>query len=120
MFFISYIQTLLSITSPLVGEVDAFFAAGEGCFLKNDGMSLMKFQKKLRREATDAEQYIWYFLKNRSLHGGKFRRQHILQDILLILFVLKRSWLLSLMVGNMQRINGMFYVQRNWNAMDFG
>ena len=96
MFFISYIQTLLSITSPLVGEVDAFFAAGEGCFLKNDGMSLMKFQKKLRREATDAEQYIWYFLKNRSLHGGKFRRQHILQGYIVDFVCLEKKLVIEL------------------------
>ena len=31
--------------------------------------------KKLRREGTDAELRLWYFLRNRQLGGFKFRRQ---------------------------------------------
>ncbi|WP_224485167.1 endonuclease domain-containing protein [Robertkochia aurantiaca] len=33
------------------------------------------FRKKLRTEATPAEKYLWYHLKNRKLKGQKFRRQ---------------------------------------------
>ena len=31
--------------------------------------------RKLRRKQTDAERKLWSFLRNRQLHGYKFRRQ---------------------------------------------
>ena len=34
------------------------------------------FARQLRREMTDAEQRLWYHLRNRALMGFKFRRQH--------------------------------------------
>ena len=35
-----------------------------------------RFARKLRRSITDAEREIWHHLRNRSLMGCKFRRQH--------------------------------------------
>ena len=35
-----------------------------------------EFARKLRRNSTDAELKLWYFLRNRNLVGYKFRRQH--------------------------------------------
>ena len=32
--------------------------------------------RQLRREMTDAEQFLWRHLRMRQLHGLKFRRQH--------------------------------------------
>lgn len=32
--------------------------------------------RRLRREATDAESLLWFFLRNRRLAGFKFRRQY--------------------------------------------
>jgi very-short-patch-repair endonuclease len=32
--------------------------------------------RELRRDATDAEKLLWQLLRNRQLHGFKFRRQH--------------------------------------------
>jgi adenine-specific DNA-methyltransferase len=32
--------------------------------------------RTLRLRATDAEQRLWYFLRNRQWEGAKFRRQH--------------------------------------------
>ncbi|MBS0193605.1 MAG: DUF559 domain-containing protein [Proteobacteria bacterium] len=34
------------------------------------------FIHKLRHEATDAEQLVWFLLRDRRLDGAKFRRQH--------------------------------------------
>ncbi|MGH8752161.1 MAG: endonuclease domain-containing protein, partial [Burkholderiales bacterium] len=34
------------------------------------------FAKSLRKNKTDAEKRLWYYLKNRQLSGFKFRRQH--------------------------------------------
>ena len=35
-----------------------------------------EFARQLRRSMTDAEHRLWRFLRNRSLVGCKFRRQH--------------------------------------------
>jgi very-short-patch-repair endonuclease len=36
--------------------------------------------RKLRNKSTDAEQRLWYQLRNRQVLGAKFRRQHALDD----------------------------------------
>ena len=33
-------------------------------------------ERELRKSSTDAEQRLWYLLRNRRLDGFKFRRQH--------------------------------------------
>jgi len=38
-------------------------------------MELKQFARKLRKEQTDAEQRLWWHLRNRQLEGRKFRRQ---------------------------------------------
>ena len=42
------------------------------------GASLKTFDKakQLRKESTRAEKYLWKMLRNRSIAGFKFRRQH--------------------------------------------
>ncbi len=37
---------------------------------------LLDFARKLRIEQTDAEQLVWFLLRDRRLAGAKFRRQH--------------------------------------------
>ena len=37
---------------------------------------MIHLARKLRRNQTDCEQKLWYFLRNRQLSGHKFRRQH--------------------------------------------
>ena len=39
--------------------------------------SLILFAKKLRSNSTEAEKYLWYVLRNKSL-GVKFRRQAVI------------------------------------------
>lgn len=36
---------------------------------------LLNFRRSLRSEATISENYLWKALRNRNLHGKKFRRQ---------------------------------------------
>jgi very-short-patch-repair endonuclease len=36
----------------------------------------LEFARELRRRQTDAEQSLWHHLRNRTLMGCKFRRQH--------------------------------------------
>lgn len=39
---------------------------------------LLNFARRLRKEATSAEQFFWLLLRNRRFMGLKFRRQHSL------------------------------------------
>jgi very-short-patch-repair endonuclease len=41
---------------------------------------LLNFSKKLRRNMTDAERYLWRYLRNRQLEGYKFRRQQVIEN----------------------------------------
>lgn len=42
--------------------------------------------RSLRANQTDAEQFLWYRLRNRRLHGWRFRRQHEI-DLFIVDFV---------------------------------
>ena len=41
---------------------------------------LLSRSRKLRREASDAEQLLWSNLRGRRLNGFKFRRQYVIED----------------------------------------
>ena len=41
---------------------------------------LIEQARTLRQEKTDAEDLLWFFLRNRKLNNYKFRRQHPLPD----------------------------------------
>jgi len=87
---------LLRITSPLAGEVDAFFAAGEGCII----MALKRFKKQLRKQQTDAESILWYHLRNRGMDGYRFRRQHVLKGFIADFVCLEKSLVIELDGGH--------------------
>ena len=36
--------------------------------------------RQLRNNSTDGERMLWQYLRNRQVHGAKFRRQHALSD----------------------------------------
>src|SRR5688572_10595335 len=38
----------------------------------------MFLSRQLRRDATSFERYAWSLLRNRQMHGLKFRRQHVI------------------------------------------
>jgi very-short-patch-repair endonuclease len=37
---------------------------------------ILSYARKMRKDAPDAESYLWQFLRDRRLCGYKFRRQH--------------------------------------------
>ena len=43
----------------------------------------IKFSRLLRKRQTDAEKKLWHKLRNRSLNGVKFRRQHSIDKYVL-------------------------------------
>jgi methionine--tRNA ligase beta chain len=76
-------ESLQSLSSPLPpGEGrGGEGAGGKGKPLPKPPLpkDLLDFARQLRTEQTDAEQLIWSLLRNRSLAGAKFRRQHPLE-----------------------------------------
>ena len=44
---------------------------------------LLSHARELRARSTDAEQLMWYLLRNRNLLGCKFRRQHSVRSYIL-------------------------------------
>ena len=55
-----------------------------------------KFQKALRSSQTDAENLIWYHLRNNGLAGFKFRRQHQLQGYIVDFVCLEKKLIIEL------------------------
>jgi len=59
---------------------------GEGRVMKNK--RLIPLAKNLRKRATAAERLLWRYLRAKQMEGIKFRRQDLLEIILLTLYVL--------------------------------
>jgi very-short-patch-repair endonuclease len=55
-----------------------------------------QFARQLRRNATDVEKRLWYFLQNRQLDGYKFRRQHGIADYIVDFVCLERKLIVEL------------------------
>jgi very-short-patch-repair endonuclease len=53
-------------------------------------------RRSLRREPTDAEARLWYFVRNRRLSGMKFRRQHPLGGYFVDFVCLERRLVVEL------------------------
>jgi very-short-patch-repair endonuclease len=49
-------------------------------FQTNETILDEKRPRTLRSAATDAEKKLWHSLRNRQIHGARFRRQHALND----------------------------------------
>lgn len=57
---------------------------------------LKEFQKALRTNQTDAEQKLWYHLRNRNFLNYKFRRQHIIQGYIVDFVCIQRKLVVEL------------------------
>lgn len=44
--------------------------------LPSPSTQMIERSRRLRQQSTSAEQFLWELLRNRRLHGLKFRRQH--------------------------------------------
>ncbi len=72
--------------NPLPTSGERVPKAGEGQAHRRDPVleeKLKTYARELRASATDAEQRIWYLLRNRNFFGFKFRRQHPLAGYIL-------------------------------------
>ncbi len=45
-------------------------------------MNVIHFARRLRKNATDAEQLLWRHLRRRQVGGFKFRRQHYIESFI--------------------------------------
>ena len=57
---------------------------------------LNQFKKSLRLSQTNAENILWYYLKNRNMKGLKFRRQHVLQGYIVDFVCLEKKLIIEL------------------------
>ena len=69
--------------------------AGEGYFLIGNKCMLLKFKKSLRFNQSDAENILWYRLRNRNLNGFKFRRQHVLHGYIVDFVCLEEKFMMK-------------------------
>ena len=56
--------------------------------------------RRLRKGQTDAEQALWKLLRNRQLHGHKFRRQHPLPPYILDFYCVEKKLVVELDGGH--------------------
>lgn len=57
---------------------------------------LQQFARNLRHRQTDAEQKLWSHLRNRQLHGYKFRRQHPISTYIVDFVCIDRKLVIEL------------------------
>jgi very-short-patch-repair endonuclease len=57
---------------------------------------LKHFKKSLRKSATDAENKLWYRLRNRNFENHKFRRQQILCGYIVDFVCLEKKLVIEL------------------------
>jgi very-short-patch-repair endonuclease len=57
---------------------------------------LVKFKKALRLNQTEAEEILWYRLRNRNLNGFKFRRQYVLYGYIVDFVCLREKLIIEL------------------------
>ena len=76
--------------------------AGEGVFLYfykmpySNKPKLKYFRKKLRSNLTPAEAFLWIHLKNRQIHGRRFRRQFSIDNYILDFYCPKEKLCIEL------------------------
>jgi len=66
--------------------------------------TMLKRAKRLRKNSTDVERYLWSFLRNRYLNGYKFRRQKIIGHYI-VDFVCEKKKIIIELDGGQHAIN---------------
>ena len=66
---------------------------------------MLKRARELRKNFTDAEDYLWQFLRNRLLNGYKFRRQHVIENFYIVDFICEKRKLIIELDGDQHTEN---------------
>lgn len=59
-------------------------------------IKIRSYQKSLRSNQTDAENRLWYYLRNRNFFGYKFRRQHIIKGYIVDFVCIEKKLIIEL------------------------
>ncbi|MBR7747886.1 endonuclease domain-containing protein [Undibacterium baiyunense] len=57
---------------------------------------LKQYAREMRQNMPDAEQLLWYLLRNRRMAGAKFRRQHPVGRYILDFYCIEKSLAIEL------------------------
>lgn len=57
---------------------------------------LKKYSQNLKKNTTQSENYLWYFLRNRRLKKYKFRRQYVIPPYIVDFVCLKKKIIIEL------------------------
>ena len=57
---------------------------------------MLEFARKLRKEQTEAETYLWKYLRNRRFHGLKFKRQFVIKPYIVDFACLSKKTIIEL------------------------
>jgi len=60
------------------------------------GKTLLTRAKQLRKNSTDTEQHLWYFLRAKRLNGYKFKRQYVIGDYIVDFVCIERKLIIEL------------------------
>jgi len=71
-----------------------------GFAMKRPLDNMIAYARKLRRNQTDAEMFLWQLLRGRRLGGFKFRRQHPFGPYILDFFCMQRQLAIELDGGS--------------------
>ena len=74
--------------------------------------------RTLRRHATEAENKIWYFLRNRRLKGYKFTRQHIIEPYIVDFICRDKKIIIELDGGQHADENAVLYDQERTQYLE--
>jgi very-short-patch-repair endonuclease len=62
-----------------------------------ENLSCMKGRaQELRKNSTDAENHLWYFLRDRRLNGYKFKRQYVVEPYIIDFICQKKKLIIEL------------------------
>ena len=77
------------------------------CFYKDISESMKERSQELRRNMTDAENRMWYYLRNRRLSGYKFVREHVIGNYIVDFVCRERKLIIEIDGG--QHMDAMEY-----------
>ena len=83
-----------------------------------DNNRLLRFAREMRKSSTDAEAKLWSILRDRSLAGFKFRRQHPVAGYILDFYCVRKRLAIELDGGQHADSDAITYDQRRTNRLN--
>ena len=77
--------------------------------------NLMSRARQLRRNSTDTEQHLWYFLRAKRLNGYKFKRQYIIGNYIVDFICIEHRLIIGL--DGSQHMDAIHYDMKRTNYL---